>query len=109
MFLVANMQLGNLIPQIKSTIISLYCGAYDSSAFTMVLVKASICNFYIHNVCLSGYIFFQFTRLFLFVFLQPFETLTSYITSGETRYLFIAVYLCVPWFLTKGTLKASYE
>ena len=52
-FLVANLQLANLIPQSKSTIISLYCGAYDSSAFTMVLVKASICNVYIHmSVCL---------------------------------------------------------
>ena len=37
--LLTNMQLGNLLPRFRSTIISLYCGAYDSSAFVLVFVK----------------------------------------------------------------------
>ena len=37
--LLTNLQLGNLIPRFRSTIISLYCGAYDSSAFVLVFVK----------------------------------------------------------------------
>jgi len=41
-FLVSNFELANLSPRYRSTIISLYCGAYDSSAFTMVLVKVRI-------------------------------------------------------------------
>ena len=37
--LMTNFQLGSLIPSRKSMIISLYCGAYDSSAFMLVLIK----------------------------------------------------------------------
>ena len=37
--LMTNLQLGNLIPRFRSTIISLYCGAYDSSAFVLIFVK----------------------------------------------------------------------
>lgn len=37
--LLTNFQLGNLWPNKKSVIISLYAGAYDSSAFMLVLVK----------------------------------------------------------------------
>ncbi len=39
-----NFQLGNLIPSMRSTIISLHCGAYDSSAFVLVLVKVRTTN-----------------------------------------------------------------
>ena len=42
-FLMTNMQLGNILPTKRSTIISLYCGAYDSSAFLLLLIKVS-CN-----------------------------------------------------------------
>ena len=37
--MMTNIQLANLIPSKRSTVIALYCGSYDSSAFILVLVK----------------------------------------------------------------------
>ena len=89
------MQLGNLVPRFRSTIISLYCGAYDSSAFVLVFVKVRQVAFF-SMFCLTKSVG-RYSALQL-----------CYDAGVEVRYVFFAiaaffsiVILSTFWFIPK--------